>query len=211
MESTGGTELYGEMESGEELEPNEEMELHGGMELSMGLDLPRITGSNGGKGPRGPVGLPNMVAGWRGATSNGGGSRSKVARRRKLRTGRAVVQMPTKRGQPTTNYKIDEAHAEAMEQGVDALMKSLYLTRSEKPVGYFGSRPLEDASNYNYTTHLLGLRYFCALIGDYRSLLLNQYPPKERIPSMCARIIALFIRYKHFPKALCYMTVFCKE
>ncbi|KAI9321094.1 hypothetical protein DFJ73DRAFT_769282 [Zopfochytrium polystomum] len=51
-----------------------------------------------------------------------------------------------------------------------------------------------------YQKHMRGIQYFCALIGDYESLLmLLECPPTPICPSMKPSTLASFKRFKQFP------------
>ncbi|SPQ99558.1 unnamed protein product (mitochondrion) [Plasmodiophora brassicae] len=60
-----------------------------------------------------------------------------------------------------------------------------------------GSKPLAKNSVHAYGKHIRGLRYYCCLVGDYDSLLvLQDDAPSDHCPSMSAKTLSNFVRFK---------------
>ncbi|KAI9345453.1 hypothetical protein DFJ73DRAFT_489403 [Zopfochytrium polystomum] len=67
-------------------------------------------------------------------------------------------------------------------------------------VPFHGTKQLAENTLPFYQKHMRGIQYFCAIIGDYDSLLmLLEEPPTPVCPSMKPSTLASFIRFKRFP------------
>jgi hypothetical protein len=60
-----------------------------------------------------------------------------------------------------------------------------------------GNQVLAKNSKNDYLKHINGLKYFCAMIGDYESMLmLSDYAPKPMAPSIKSSTVSEFVRWK---------------
>ncbi len=93
--------------------------------------------------------------------------------------------------------KVPSCYRKSAEEGVTKYLeeKGLALESTSRPLT--GSKNLKENSIRDYDKHYTGLYKFCAMIGDHESLLvLNRKAPSVFCPSMNARTIALYMRYK---------------
>jgi len=60
----------------------------------------------------------------------------------------------------------------------------------------FGNRCIEQSTKVNYETNLKQLWRFCAILGDYDSMLLMVSPTPENAPAMRVETIEAFLRFK---------------
>ncbi|KAI3645930.1 hypothetical protein MP228_008858 [Amoeboaphelidium protococcarum] len=97
-------------------------------------------------------------------------------------------------------YRIEAAYKYKLDEGIEETLKLLRLTRSDVSVPLTGGRPLAVNSMQAYQKHYRGLRYFFALIGDYSSSLMLLPNPPQYTPSMNAKSIILFIKFKRNEK-----------
>ncbi|CEP02275.1 hypothetical protein PBRA_002540 [Plasmodiophora brassicae] len=67
----------------------------------------------------------------------------------------------------------------------------------------FGNRVLAERSEASYYVHYRGLKYFCALIGDYKSLILLGDRIPKYAPSMLARTIVRYMDWKTGEEGIC--------
>ncbi|KAI9339167.1 hypothetical protein DFJ73DRAFT_961925 [Zopfochytrium polystomum] len=84
--------------------------------------------------------------------------------------------------------------------GIMEALDRLQLGLGTVPVPFHGTKELSENTLRFYQKHMRGIQYFCALIGDYESLLmLLECPPTPICPSMKPSTLASFIRFKRFP------------
>lgn len=94
-------------------------------------------------------------------------------------------------------YIIKDEYKEKTEEGLSTVLNRLELSLTDDKQARTGGRHIVKNTTNQYNMHYRGLEAFCAMVGDYDSLLmLNEYAPSEYCPSMNPVTIATYLRYK---------------
>lgn len=119
-----------------------------------------------------------------------------------LHTSRALFKMKSKsKGAPKKSYAVPARYKEKVRIGFAAYLKKNDFKLEDESRAQTGSKKLTGNTTKNYGKHFNGLFRFSCVIGDYESLLiLHPQAPLQFCPSMKARTVALYMRYKTMEK-----------
>jgi hypothetical protein len=99
------------------------------------------------------------------------------------------------------NFYLTKEDLSSNRREMDSLIKSLDITWAKEKRKLTGTKPLTDGSLIAYAKHYRGLLYFLTLIGDFKSMLiLQEDAPLHLCPSVDARSISLYYKWKLLPR-----------
>ena len=95
---------------------------------------------------------------------------------------------------------------EKVKRGLEKYVADAGLCLTNNTRKLTGSKALSDNTENSYLKHYTGLYQFAAKLGDYESLLvLHESAPSSQVPSMRARTVALYMRYKTWKNGTCLL------
>ena len=127
------------------------------------------------------------------------------------------VTKEKKSKRPQISYRMSSLLRKIAAEGVTKALSDLELTTGTKIIPYTGSKPVVSNTKKAYAKHIngrktefillyfliniqnlnTGMRYFCSVTGDFKSILMLKHsPPAEFCPSIKAETLALFFKFK---------------
>jgi hypothetical protein len=98
-------------------------------------------------------------------------------------------------------YGIPDKYQLKYEEGINKYLATLNLQLSHDIKKQTGTSSIKENTTKSYDKHFRGFSAFCAILGDYESLLvIHDRAPDEFCPSMKPETIALYFRYKSWQK-----------